>query len=56
MDALCHGEGLCLVDHADPERLAVACAEEGRWEFVFVAVPRRNAGAPGPPVTPLALC
>jgi len=29
--------GLVLVDNTNPERLARACAEEGRYEFLFTA-------------------
>lgn len=47
--------GLCLIDNADPESLVAACAEEGRAEFLFVAVPLRIAGSTGSPCTPLAL-
>src|SRR2546425_8151428 len=34
--------GLALVDNTDPERLAKACVEEGRYEFLFTATPIRS--------------
>jgi kynurenine formamidase len=47
--------GLALIDNADPERLARACAEEGRNEFLFTATPLRLVGATGAPAHPLAI-
>jgi kynurenine formamidase len=47
--------GLALVDNANPERLAVACAETGRSEFLFTAAPMRLVGATGAPAHPLAI-
>lgn len=47
--------GLHLVDNADLEPLALACAEEGRWEFLATIAPLRFAGATGSPVNPLAI-
>lgn len=47
--------GLALVDNAFPERLAAACAEEGRWEFLFTATPIRLVGSTGAPAHPLAI-
>jgi kynurenine formamidase len=47
--------GLVLVDNADPERLAVACREEGRYEFLFSATPLRLVGATGAPAHPVAI-
>jgi kynurenine formamidase len=47
--------GLALVDNTDPERLAVACAEEGRHEFLFTATPLRLIGSTGAPAHPLAI-
>ena len=43
--------GLVLVDNTNPERLAKACAEEGRYEFLFTATPIRLVGATGAPRT-----
>lgn len=47
--------GLCLIDNTEPERLAVACREEGRAEFLFSAPPLRTVGSTGSPVNPLAV-
>ena len=47
--------GLALVDNTNPERLAVACKEEGRYEFLFTATPLRLVGSTGAPAHPLAI-
>jgi kynurenine formamidase len=47
--------GLALVDNTDPERLAKACGEEGRYEFLFTATPIRLVGSTGAPAHPLAI-
>jgi len=47
--------GLVLVDNSYPERLARACAEEGRYEFMFTATPIRLVGATGAPAHPIAV-
>jgi kynurenine formamidase len=47
--------GLALVDNTDPERLAVACREEARYEFLFTATPIRLVGSTGAPAHPLAI-
>lgn len=47
--------GLHLIDNADLEALSLACAEEGRWEFLAAIAPLRFAGATGSPVNPLAV-
>ena len=47
--------GLALIDNIDPERLAVACAEQGRYEFFFNAVPLPLVGATGAPAHPIAI-
>jgi len=47
--------GLALVDNTNPERLAVACKEEGRYEFLFTATPLRLKGATGAPAHPIAV-
>ena len=47
--------GLVLVDNTNPERLAKACAEEGRYEFLFTATPIRLVGSTGAPAHPLAV-
>ena len=47
--------GLALIDMALLEPLAVACAEEGRWEFMLVVSPLPIPGGTGSPVNPLAI-
>jgi hypothetical protein len=47
--------GLVLVDNVDPEALARACREEGRYEFFFTATPLRLRGATGAPAHPIAI-
>ena len=47
--------GLALVDNTNPERLAAACRDEGRYEFLFSAQPIRLAGATGAPAHPIAM-
>ncbi|MFQ5521832.1 MAG: cyclase family protein, partial [Candidatus Methylomirabilia bacterium] len=37
--------GLALIDNVYPERLATACAEAGRHEFLFTATPLRLVGS-----------
>jgi hypothetical protein len=47
--------GLALVDNCAPDALAQACAEEGRWEFLFTATPIPLVGATGAPAHPVAI-
>ena len=47
--------GLVLVDNTNPERLAKACAELGRYEFLFTATPLPLVGSTGAPAHPLAI-
>jgi len=47
--------GLALVDNTNPERLAAACQEMGRYEFLFTASPLRLVGSTGAPAHPLAI-
>jgi kynurenine formamidase len=47
--------GLALVDNTDPERLAAACREEERYEFLFTATPIRLVGSTGAPAHPMAM-
>ncbi len=47
--------GVALVDNALLQPLAAACAEEGRWEFMFTLAPLPVVGGTGSPVNPLAL-
>jgi kynurenine formamidase len=47
--------GLCLIDNVNPERLVTACAEEQRYEFLFIALPLRVPGSTGSPCQPVAI-
>ena len=47
--------GVGLVDNALLEPLAQACAEEGRYEFMFMALPLVVPGGTGSPINPIAL-
>ena len=47
--------GLALVDNTNPERLAAACQEIGRYEFLFTASPLRLVGSTGAPAHPTAI-
>jgi kynurenine formamidase len=47
--------GLTLLDHAELDALAAACAQEGRWSFFVTVAPWRFKGATGSAVNPLAL-
>jgi kynurenine formamidase len=47
--------GLHLLDNLNFEDLAVACAEEARWEFLCVVAPLRLPGGTGSPCNPIAV-
>ncbi len=47
--------GLTLGELFDLEALADACADDGCYEFLFVAQPLRIPGAVGSPINPLAI-
>ena len=47
--------GWWTFDSLNLDDLAVACAEEGRWEFLFTAAPLRLVGGTGSPVNPIAV-
>jgi kynurenine formamidase len=47
--------GLVLVDNTETERLALACREMERHEFLFTAAPIPLVGATGAPAHPLAI-
>ncbi len=46
--------GVAFVDNALLEPLAVACAEEARYEFMLTVSPLRVVGGTGSPVNPIA--
>jgi kynurenine formamidase len=47
--------GLWLIDNANLEELAKACAARRRWEFMLTIAPLRLQGVTGSPVNPIAL-
>jgi kynurenine formamidase len=47
--------GLWLIDNANLEELARACAERGRWEFLLTIAPLRLQNTTGSPVNPIAV-
>lgn len=47
--------GLWLIDNANLEDLAEACAQRNRWEFMMVIAPLRFKNATGSPANPLAI-
>lgn len=47
--------GVALVDNSLLEPLAQACAEEGRYEFMYLTAPLRVVGGTGSPVNPVAV-
>lgn len=47
--------GLLVGEIFDLDGLAAACAEDGRWDFLFTAPPLPLTGAVGSPVNPLAI-
>jgi hypothetical protein len=47
--------GMPIVDNADLEPLASACAESGRWEFQLGVAPLNIPGGTGSPVNPHAV-
>ena len=49
------GMGVHLLDNLRLDLLADACAERGRWEFLFVVAPLQIGGGTGSPVNPIAV-
>ena len=47
--------GVALVDNAYLESLAAVCADERRYEFMFMALPLRIPRGTGSPANPIAL-
>ncbi|WP_206530085.1 cyclase family protein [Nordella sp. HKS 07] len=47
--------GMCISDSQQLEELAVACEQEGRFEFMVVGLPLRLPGATGTPWNPIAI-
>jgi kynurenine formamidase len=47
--------GVLLLDNLQLEDVALACADEQRWEFLCVVAPLRVPGGTGSPVNPIAI-
>jgi kynurenine formamidase len=47
--------GVHLMDNLDVDALAAACAEEGRWEFLFIVAPLVLRRGTASPVNPIAV-
>ena len=47
--------GVHLMDNLDLDALADACAEEGRWEFLFTVAPLVLRRGTASPVNPIAV-
>jgi kynurenine formamidase len=47
--------GTAVVDAARLDRLAQACREQQRWEFMLVVAPLRIRGGTGSPINPIAI-
>ena len=47
--------GLWLIDNANLEELAAACAERNRYAFMLTLAPLRLRNVTGSPVSPIAL-
>ena len=47
--------GVALLDNARLEPIAAACAEEGRYEFLFMLLPLNVARGTGSPANPVAM-
>jgi kynurenine formamidase len=53
--ALMRNLGIALLETASLRELALDCAEDGQWDFLFSAAPLRVHGATGAPVNPVAI-
>jgi len=47
--------GMPLLDNMNLDRVGEICAEESRWEFLFMTAPLRLPGGTGSPINPLAI-
>lgn len=47
--------GMPLLDNMNLDTVADVCAEERRWEFLFVTAPLRLPGGTGSPINPVAI-
>ena len=55
MHGILFNYGVALLDNALLEPIAQACAEEGRYEFMFMALPLKVARGTGSPANPIAM-
>jgi kynurenine formamidase len=53
--ALMRNLGVALTEIAWLDDLADACAEDGRWSFLYVAAPLKVVAGTGAPVNPIAI-
>jgi kynurenine formamidase len=49
------GMGVHLLDNLRLDRLAAACRDAGRWDFLFVVAPLQIGGGTGSPANPIAI-
>jgi len=54
-NALMRNLGITLTEIADLEKLAADCAEDGQYEFLYVAAPLKVHKGSGSPVNPVAI-
>ena len=54
-NALMRNLGVTLTEIADLEQLAADCAEDGQYDFMYVAAPLKVAQGSGSPVNPVAI-
>jgi kynurenine formamidase len=54
-NALMRNLGVTLTEIADLELLAADCAEDGQYDFLYVAAPLKVAKGSGSPVNPVAI-
>jgi kynurenine formamidase len=54
-NALMRNLGVTLTEIADLEKLAADCADDGKYEFLYVAAPLKVAKAAGTPVNPVVI-
>ncbi len=54
-NALMRNLGVTLTEIADLEKLAADCAEDGAYEFLYVAAPLKVAQGSGAPVNPVVI-
>ena len=47
--------GVALTEIVWLDDLAAACAEDGRWNFLYAAAPLKVVGGTGAPVNPIAI-